>query len=95
MPVKEDSSFYCYIVQCADDSFYTGWTTDPQRRAKQHNNGTGAKYTRTHRPVTLVYYEEVPGLSAAMKRERVIKHMTHSRKKALIQSQLTNNKLEK
>ena len=44
-------SYFCYIVQCADSSYYTGWTTDPIRRTKQHNNGTGAKYTRMHGPV--------------------------------------------
>jgi hypothetical protein len=46
---------FCYLLECSDGSFYTGWTTDPQRRAKQHNLGTGARYTRMHRPVRLVY----------------------------------------
>jgi putative endonuclease len=79
-------SYFCYIVQCADSSYYTGWTTDPIRRTKQHNHGIGAKYTRIHRPVTLVYIEELPGKIEAMKRERAIKNMPRPKKAALIQS---------
>jgi putative endonuclease len=80
------AAYFCYIVKCLDKTYYTGWTTDPQRRTKQHNKGTGAKYTRTHRPVTLVYFEELPGRSEAMKREYAIKAMSRKRKEALIQS---------
>jgi putative endonuclease len=80
------AAYFCYIVQCLDKTYYTGWTTDPQRRTKQHNKGTGAKYTRTHRPVTLVYFEELPGRSEAMKREYAIKAMSRKRKEDLIQS---------
>ena len=76
--------YFCYIVECADGSFYTGWTTDPARRERQHNRGTGAAYTRMHRPVRLVYVESQPDLSAAMRRERAIKRMPHARKQALI-----------
>lgn len=77
--------YFCYIVECADGSFYTGWTTDPIRREKQHNRGVGAKYTRMHRPVKLVYIEEVRDRSEAMKRERVIKSFSHERKGRMIQ----------
>ena len=76
--------YFCYIVECYDGSYYTGWTMDPNRREKQHNSGRGAKYTRLHRPVKLVYIEEVSDRSAAMKREVAIKRMDHSRKKRLI-----------
>ncbi|CAG1001353.1 partial hypothetical protein, partial [Anaerolineales bacterium] len=65
--------YYCYIVECADGTFYTGWTTDPERRVLQHNKGVGAKYTSTRRPVTLVYLEEHPSRISAMKRELAIK----------------------
>lgn len=75
--------FYCYIVECADGSFYTGWSTDPVRRARQHNRGTGARYTRLHRPVRLVYVEEQPDVSSALKRERALKALSHAQKKAL------------
>ena len=79
--------FYCYIVQCFDGTFYTGWTTDPIRREKQHNAGTGARYTRMHRPVELVYTEEQPDRAAAMKREVAIKRLTRAAKGKLINSQ--------
>jgi len=78
--------FYCYIVKCSDGTFYTGWTTDPERREGQHNAGRGAKYTRTRRPVRLVYVEEQPDRSTAMKRERAIKSLSRERKKKLIET---------
>jgi putative endonuclease len=86
-------AFYCYMVECADGSFYTGWTTDPQRREKQHNRGTGARYTRTHRPVKLVYIEPQPDRSTAMRRERVLKALKHQQKKALVILNGTTNNI--
>lgn len=77
-------SFYCYIVECADGSYYTGWSLDPARRERQHNLGKGAAYTKLHRPVHLVYIEEQPDRSAAMKRERAIKTLSHTQKARLI-----------
>jgi len=76
--------FYCYILECADGTFYTGWTTDPQRRVNTHNRGAGARYTRARRPVILVYVEEQPDRSEAMRRERRIKKLDRSHRKALI-----------
>jgi len=67
--------FFCYILECADGTFYTGWTTDPVRRVKTHNRGAGARYTRTRRPVSLVYVEQQPDRSEAMRRERKIKQL--------------------
>ncbi|MBI2757729.1 MAG: GIY-YIG nuclease family protein [Chloroflexi bacterium] len=78
-------SCYCYIVECSDGTFYTGWTTDPERRVKTHNAGRGARYTRTRRPVKLVYLEPQPDKVGALKRERAIKTMTRSQKQKLIQ----------
>ena len=75
---------FCYILECADGTYYTGWSTEPQRRAAQHNAGRGARYTRSRRPVRLVYVEECPDKTAAMKRERVIKALSHSQKEDLI-----------
>jgi len=75
---------YCYIVECSDGTYYTGWTTDPQRRVAIHNKGRGAKYTRMRLPVKLVYVEDQPDRNSAMKRERAIKKMTHSQKQKLI-----------
>jgi putative endonuclease len=77
---------FCYILECADGTFYTGWTTDPARRERQHNLGKGAKYTSTRRPVRMVYIEPQPDRSTAMRRERQIKTFSRARKKALIQS---------
>ena len=74
---------YCYIVECVDGTFYTGWTTDPERRVAAHNKGRGAKYTKMRRPVKLVYVEEQPDRNTAMKRERAIKKMTRSQKQKL------------
>jgi len=75
---------YCYILECADGTFYTGWTTDPQRRVKQHNKGIGAKYTSTRRPVKLVYLEAQPSRTEAMKRELAIKRMKRTQKEKMV-----------
>ncbi len=76
--------FYCYILECSDGTFYTGWTTDPQRREKQHNAGAGARDTSTRRPVRMVYVEEVPDKISALKRELAIKRLPRQKKQALI-----------
>jgi len=72
--------YYCYMVHCANDAYYTGWTTDPLRRVKEHNAGRGARYTKMHGPVALVYVEEVEDHVAALKREAEIKKYTHAKK---------------
>lgn len=79
-------SFYCYILECADGTFYTGWTTDPERRLEQHNKGVAARYTRSRLPVKMVYLEPQPDRITAMKRERAIKRLSRERKKKLILS---------
>jgi len=78
-------AFYCYMLECADGTFYTGWTTDPARRERQHNLGRGARYTRQRRPVHLVYLEPQPDRPAAMRREQQIKALPRARKLALAQ----------
>lgn len=75
---------YCYIVECADGTYYTGWAVDPQRRVAVHNKGRGARYTRMRLPVKLVYVEELPDRKSAMKREIAIKKMDRARKIKLI-----------
>jgi len=77
-------AFYCYILECVDHTYYTGWTTDPERRLRQHNKGTGARYTRSRLPVKMVYLEPQPDRTAAMKRERAIKRLSRERKMKLI-----------
>lgn len=76
-------SCYCYILECVDGTLYTGWTTDPERRVKQHNKGVGARYTKTRRPVKLVYLEEQPDKITALKRERAIKALPRKKKMEL------------
>lgn len=75
---------YVYMVRCADGTLYTGWATDVIRRVAQHNAGRGARYTRMHGPVTLVYQEETPDRAAAMRREAAIKKLDRERKERLI-----------
>ena len=79
------ASFFCYMLECADGTFYTGWTTDPERRARQHNAGQGARYTRSRRPVKLVYVEPQPDRAAAMKREKAIKAFSHAKKQGMVE----------
>ena len=74
-----------YILQCRDGSLYTGITTNPERRIKEHNTSPkGAKYTRSRRPVKLVYLEESEDRSAASKREWAIKKLTRNEKLLLV-----------
>lgn len=75
---------YIYIVECADGTYYTGYTIDVNRRVKEHNQGIGAKYTRGRLPVTLLYYEEYSSRSNAMKREYKIKRLSRDEKIELI-----------
>lgn len=79
-------TFYCYILECADGSFYTGWSTDPKRRLAQHNAGRGARYTRTRIPAKLVYTEELADRSSAMRREFEIKRLPRKKKLALVEN---------
>jgi putative endonuclease len=74
---------YCYIVECADGTYYTGWAVDPEKRVAVHNKGCGAKYTKMRLPVKLVYVEQQPDRTTAMKRERAIKKMTRLQKQKL------------
>ena len=77
--------YFCYLLECSDGSFYCGWTINLEKRLGCHNHGKGARYTRCRLPVKLVYYEEFPDRSSAMKRERKLKRFSHSRKQKLIQ----------
>ncbi len=80
-------SFYVYILLCIDGSFYTGYTNDLQERTRQHENGKGAKYTKSHRPQKVAYVEVFGSRSSAMKREKAIKKFSHQQKQDLISSQ--------
>ncbi|WP_108832145.1 GIY-YIG nuclease family protein [Aedoeadaptatus coli] len=75
---------YVYILRCADDTLYTGYTTDPARRLEEHNRGIGAKYTRARLPVDLVYVEEGADKSWGLRREAAIKKLRRKDKLELI-----------
>ena len=77
-------SYYVYLLRCRDGTLYTGSTDNPERRLRVHNAGKGAKYTRSRLPVELVYQEQCPDKSAALRREREIKRMRRAEKLALI-----------
>ncbi|NHM14910.1 hypothetical protein GMI68_09115 [Eggerthellaceae bacterium zg-886] len=77
-------SYWVYVVECADGTLYTGYTTDVERRVQEHNSGQGAKYTRSRRPVSCVHAEELPDKSAALRREAAVKRMTRAAKLRLI-----------
>ncbi len=72
-----------YVARCRDGSLYTGITTDPERRLKEHNKGLGAAYTRSRLPVTLIYRELAGSRSQALRRERAIKSLTRAANPAL------------
>lgn len=75
---------YTYILRCGDGSLYTGWTNDLNRRLRAHAAGKGGKYTRSRLPVTLAWYEEHSGKSAAMRREWEIKQLSREEKLRLV-----------
>ena len=90
MPQVSKSAFV-YMLRCSDNSLYTGWTTNLQRRLIDHNAGRGGRYTRSRRPVQLVFYENQNNRSAAMQREAAIKKWSRARKLALIATWLENS----
>ena len=81
-------SYFIYIVQCSDNTLYTGITTDIKRRIDEHNNSQkGAKYTKLRRPVTLVYTETAEDRSQASKREYAVKKLSRREKLELINAE--------
>jgi len=77
---------FVYMLRCTDDTLYTGWTNDLDKRLAAHNNGTASKYTRSRRPVSLAYSEAFATKTEAMKRECALKTMTRAQKLELIAS---------
>lgn len=78
--------FFVYLVECRDKTFYCGYTTNLENRLKNHNKGIGSKYTKRRRPVRMIYSEELPTLSAALKREHQIKTFSRKEKEELVYS---------
>ena len=75
---------YTYLLRCSDGTLYTGWTNDLQKRLRAHNAGTASKYTRSRRPVELVWWEEFATREEAMRREWQVKQLSRGEKLALI-----------
>ena len=82
-------NWFVYMLRCSDNSLYTGYTNDVKRREMVHNTGKGAKYTKSRRPVHLVYWEVFEDRSDALKRECAIKKLTKQQKEALIQKKVS------
>lgn len=81
--IPEYPGFFVYLLLCEDGSYYCGWTTNLKKRYQLHCTGKGAKYTRSHKPKLLYYYEERSDAMDARKREYQIKQMTHKQKETL------------
>lgn len=77
-------SWFVYILRCTDGTLYSGITTDISRRCRQHNDGKASRYTRSRRPVRLVYQETHPDRGSALRREAAIKALSRSQKMAII-----------
>ena len=78
------AGYFAYIARCSDNTLYSGYTNDFERREKIHNEGKGALYTRMRRPIKIVYTEKFETRSAAMKREYELKRLTKSEKEKMI-----------
>jgi putative endonuclease len=76
--------FFAYFVRCADGTLYAGYARDAREREKAHNTGRGARYTRSRRPVTLVYVERFRSKGKALRREYQLKQLSRAEKEALI-----------
>ena len=83
---------YTYILQCANGQYYVGSTTDLDRRMQEHQAGSGAKFTRAHLPVKLVYKEEYSSIEQAFARERQLHGWSRAKKEALIKGELSSLK---
>lgn len=88
---NSDDKWVVYIIECSDGSFYSGITTDLERRVQEHNDGGASRYTRSRRPVTPRYHEIVPNKSAALIRECALKLKSHKEKQALIDGGKSNS----
>ena len=83
-PASELSKYYVYIIRCADNSLYVGYSCNVHERFRCHEAGTGARYTANRRPLELVYFEEVDDEAAAKRRESQLKRWSHAKKQALV-----------
>ena len=75
-----------YLLSCADGSLYCGWTSDPSRRERQHQSGAASRYTRSRRPVRMVWVKQCADRSTALREERRIKELTREGKLRLVRA---------
>lgn len=87
LPSPEMPTYYAYLLECSDGSYYAGWTSDPARRLEEHRKGQGSRYTRSRRPLQLVYLASYATRSEAMRAERALKRLTHAQKRRLAEKQ--------
>lgn len=80
MEILKEKGYYVYLILCEDNSLYCGWTTNLLKRFNAHKSGKGAKYTRSHKPLEIYYYESLNSKSEACRREWEIKKMSHDQK---------------
>ncbi len=85
---------YTYMLECGDESYYTGWTNDIKKRLAVHRSGAGAKYTRGRGPLKLVYLEVFDSKEEAMQREAYIKRMSRTEKLALARTDVWRDHLK-
>ncbi len=85
-PGKDRRGWFLYVLKCGDGTLYTGITNDPPRRLAQHNNGTASRYTRSRRPVWLIYRERCRDKSSALKKEYRMKSLSRREKEEYIKS---------
>ena len=78
---------FVYLLRCADNSLYCGYTSNLENRVAAHNSGSGSKYVRARRPAKLIYSERLPNKSAALKRELAIKSFSKKKKELLAESE--------
>lgn len=83
-PDERHASHYVYVLVCADGTYYTGYTTNPERRVAEHNAGEGAKYTCGRTPVDLVHVESFDDQGTALSREYEIKSLSRAEKERLV-----------
>jgi len=87
--------YYVYLIECADGTFYTGYTKNLDRRLRLHMRGKGARYTKMHKPKRLVYSEELVSRSDAMRKERKLKRLRHRQKLKLIKTKIRSRPILK
>jgi putative endonuclease len=90
----DEKRYFCYMLACVNGAFYTGWTTDPERRFKQHCSGKGSSYTKMNPPLKIAYIEQKENRHDAMIRELELKKLPHRKKKDLALLWEENRRME-